>query len=268
MKHSRRNTPFSLLSFQDIITGLCGIIILFVLIMLVDLLMKRDRSTATVEEQNIELHDRTAELRKEIATLKEELSKVKESVKAVIVASKDKAAPEVVAKLDKDLTDKERKVAALVSQVADLRTRVAVAKDADAENRKKVRDMEETRRLLENKLAALKDKKGVTLIPERGEFKAPVYLVIGRGGVELLRPLKKDIYRKWFFFDGVKEGLTQELIKLDYTTHTVILLVRPSGIKWMQTIADLIRGLGLSYGRDPLEEDVEVSLAKTNGGDL
>ena len=38
--------------------------------------------------------------------------------------------------------------------------------------------------------------------------------------------------------------------------------------KWMQTIADLIRGLGLSYGRDPLEEDVEVSLAKTNGGDL
>ena len=268
MKHSRRSTPFTLLSFQDIITGLCGIIILFVLIMLVDLLMKRDRSTAIVEEQNIELHDRTEELRKEIAILKEEFFKVKESVRSVIVASKDKAAPEVAAKLDKDLTEKERKVAALVSQVADLRTRVAVAKDADAENRKKVRDMEATRRLFENKLAALKDKKGVTLIPERGEFKSPVYLVVGRGGVELLRPLKKDTYRKWFFFDDIKGGLAKELIKLDYTTHTVILLVRPSGIKRMQTIAGLVRSFGLSYGRDPLEEDVEVSLAKTNGGVL
>ena len=268
MKRFRRNTPFSLFSFQDIITGLCGIIILFVLIMLVDLVMKRDLASARQEEQNVELEDKTAELRSEIAALKKELAAVKESVKSVIVATKDKAAPEVSAELDKDLTEKERQVAALVSQVIDLRTRVAAAKDADDENKKKVREMEETRRLLENKLAALKDKKGVTLIPERGEFKAPVYLVLGRGGVEVLRPLKKSIYRKWYFFGEVKDGLSEELVKLDYTTHTAILLVRPSGINNMQTVADIVRHCGLSYGRDPLEEDVEVSLGKTNGGDL
>lgn len=266
MKRFRRNTPFSLFSFQDIITGLCGIIILFVLIMLVDLVMKRDQACS--DDQNLELEDNTDELRMEIAVLKKELSAVKESVKSVIVATKEKAAPEVSAKLDKELTEKERTVAALVSQVVDLRTRVAAAKDADAENKKKVREMEETRRLLENKLAALKDKKGVTLIPERGEFKAPVYLVLGRGGVEVLRSLKKSIYRKWYFFDDIKDGLSKELAELDYTTHTVILLVRPSGIKRMQAVADMVRGYGLSYGRDPLEEDVEVSLGKTNGGDL
>lgn len=268
MKRFRRNTPFSLFSFQDIITGLCGIIILFVLIMLVDLVVKRDPASSHSEEQNIELEDRTSELRKEITALKKELSAVKESVKSVIVATKDKAAPEVSAKLDKDLTEKERKVAALVSQVIDLRTRVAVAKDADDENKKKVREMEVTRRLLENKLVELENKKGVTLIPERGEFKAPVYLVLGRGGVEMLRPLKKATYRKWYFFNEIKDGLSAELIKLDYTTHTVILLVRPSGIKKMQVVADMVRGYGLSYGRDPLEEDVEVSLGKTNGDDL
>jgi hypothetical protein len=48
----------------------------------------------------------------------------------------------------------------------------------------------------------------------------------------------------------------------------VILLVRPSGIKKMQAVADIVRGMGLSYGRDPLEEDVEISLGKANGGDL
>ena len=71
-----------------------------------------------------------------------------------------------------------------------------------------------------------------------------------------------------YFFDEIKEGLSRELVKLDYTTHTVILLVRPSGIKKMQAIADMVRGYGLSYGRDPLEEDVEVSLGKAGGGDL
>lgn len=267
MKRFRRNTPFSLFSFQDIITGLCGIIILFVLIMLVDLVMKRDVSYHQDEQPPLEVEDNTDELRKEIASLKVELAKVKEAAKSVIVATKDKAAPEISAKLENDLSDKEREVAALLSQVLDLRTRVAAAAEADAANKKRVRDMEETRRLLENKLAALKDKKGVTLIPERGEFKAPVYLVLGRGGVEVLRPLKK-IYRQWYFFDDLKRGLSDELLKLDHTTHTVILLVRPSGIKKMQAVADIVRGMGLSYGRDPLEEDVEISLAKANGGDL
>ena len=268
MKRFRRNTPFSLFSFQDIITGLCGIIILFVLIMLVDLVIKRDAATNPSEQTEFELEDKTAELKKEIAELKNELQAVRKSVKSVIVAVKDKAAPEISAKLDKDLSEKEREVAAMITQVADLRTRVAAAENADAENKKHIRDMEETRRMLENKLAALKDKKGVTLIPERGEFKAPVYLVLGRGGVEVLRPLKKKTYRKWFFFDDLKKGLSEELLKLDHTTHTVILLVRPSGIKRMQSVVDVVRGLGLSYGRDPLEEDVEVSLAKSNGGDL
>ena len=268
MKRFRRNTPFSLFSFQDIITGLCGIIIiLFVLIMLVDVVMKRDASHHQDEQPPLEVENNTDELRKEIASLKADLAKVKEAAKSVIVAAKDKAAPEISAKLDKDLSAKEREVAALLSQVLDLRTRVDAAAEADAANKKRVRDMEETRRLLENKLAALKDKKGVTLIPERGEIKAPVYLVLGRGGVEVLRPLKK-IYRQWYFFDDLKRGLSDELLKLDHTTHTVILLVRPSGIKKMQAVADIVRGMGLSYGRDPLEEDVQISLAKANGGDL
>lgn len=268
MKRFRRNAPFSLFSFQDIVTGLCGIVILFVLVMLVDLVMKRDAATARPAEADDGLEDSPAELAREIEALKKELFKIKESAKSVIVAARDRAAPEVAARLGGELTEREREVAALVSQVADLRTRVAAAKDADAENRRKVREMEETRRILENRLAALKDRKGVTLIPERGESKIPVYLVLGCGGVEVLRPLKTELYRKWCFFDEIKVVLSAELLKLDHTTHTVVLLVRPSGVKKMQAIAEMVRGFGLSCGRDPLEEDVEVSLGKTNGGGL
>ena len=259
MKSLRRNTSISLFSFQDIITGLCGVIILFVLVMLVDLVMTKN-STNPSSELNTKIDDKTEDLKREIVTLKQELARAKESVKNIIVAVRNQAAPEESAKLNMEIDEKERAVAALFSQVLDLRTRVAVAEDADAESRRKVREMEEARRILESKLAELKDKKGVTLIPERGEFKVPVYLVLGRGGVEVLRPLKKETYRKWYFFDEIQSGLSRELVNLDHTTHTVILLVRPSGIRRMQMIADIVRGCGLSYGRDPLEEDVDVSL--------
>lgn len=266
MKKFRRNTPFSLFSFQDIITGLCGIIILFVLIMIVDLVLRRDPDNRTTEEQNVELEDRTEELRKEIEILRTELEKLKESAKLVVVAAKEKAAPEEASRLNKELSKKEREVAAMFSKVIDLRTRVAKAKEADAANRKKIREMEEIRRILENKLAELRNKKGVTLIPERGEFKTPVYLILGRGGVEFLRPLKSSTHRKWFSFNEVNDGLFNELVKLDCSVYTVILLVRPSGAKNMQRIANMVRSCGLSCGRDPLEEDVEVSLQKVNGG--
>ena len=244
--------------------------IFFVLIMILDLVMKREPTAVQSENQNIEIEDWTDELKMEIAALKNELAAVKKSVKSVIVATREKAAPEVLDKLDKELMEKERDVAALISQVMDLRTRVSVAQNADAENRRKVREMEETRRLLENKLAALKDKKGVTLIQERGEFKIPVFLVLGRGGVEVLRPTKKDVYRKWYFFDDIRSRLfeKEELDRLDRTTYTIVLLVRPSGVDKMEDIACMVRSRGLSCGRDPLEEDVDVSLGKTNGGYL
>ena len=95
MKRFNRNSPFSLFSFQDIITGLCGIIILFVLIMLVDLVMRRDASSSGARDEPVEVVDRTDELRNEIATLKQELAAVRELARSVIVATKDKAAPEV-----------------------------------------------------------------------------------------------------------------------------------------------------------------------------
>ena len=147
----------------------------------------------------------------------------------------------------------------------DLRARVAVARDADARSKKKVREMEETRRILEKRIASLKERKGITLIPERGFRKIPVYLVCGRGGIEILRPLEKSATKKWIPFADMDDGVTGALSELDHTTHTVILLVRPSGVERMDRLAELVKGLGFSYGRDPLEEDVDVSLGNAEG---
>ncbi len=265
MARGRQRARFSLFAFQDIVTGLCGVLILLVLTMVVDLADRRELEKApSVSEVTNE--EKAAALRKEIAELEKKLESARAAARTAIVSVKDTAAPEDAARLTKEMTEKERELAALVTQMEDLRTRVEAAKEVDARNRKKVREMEESRRALENRLAALKNRKGVTLIPERGSIKSPIYIVCGRGGVEVLRPLAKTVSRNWIAFDKMKDGLTDELAKLDHTIHTVVLLVRPSGVEQMDELANLVKSLGFSCGRDPLEEDVDVSLGETGGG--
>lgn len=265
MARRRQRVRFSLFAFQDIITGLCGVLILLVMLMLIELIMAPERNVA--EPMSAEETDGSIEtLRCEIARLEKELAKARELARNVIVSLRDAAAPEVAAKLITEMSDKERELAALVSQVADLQTRVAVARKIDARNKKKVLEMEETRRVLEGKLAALKDKRGITLIPERGSVKSPIYIICGRVGVEIIRPLKKNTQGKWVPRGQLRDGVTRELEERDHTTYTVVLLVRPSGVDMMEELSELVKGLGFSCGRDPLEEDVEVSFGTMGGG--
>lgn len=264
MRKRRQRVRFSLFAFQDIITGLCGVLILLVLLMLVDFVTAPERSDAATDPIN-EPDDSNEAMRKEIRRLEDELASAREATRTTIISVKDAAAPEVAAKLLADMSEKEKELAALVSQIADLKTRVAKAKDADARDKRKVREMEETRRILEGKIAALKNKKGVTLIPERGSFKSPVYIICGKGGAEILCPLKKNAKRLWVNGDNLRDGVTEALLDLDHTTHTVILLIRPSGVEMMDELSSLAKSLGFSYGRDPLEEDVEVSIGEAGG---
>ena len=151
-------------------------LILLVMLMLVNLITAPERNMPApmpTEETGGSIES----LRCEIVRLEKMLAKTRESARNAIVSVRDAAAPEVAAKLISEMSEKEKKLAALVSQVADLQTRVAVARKTDARNKKKVREMEETRRILERKLAAMKDKNGVTLIPERGSFKSPIYII-------------------------------------------------------------------------------------------
>ena len=73
MARRRQRTRFSLFAFQDIVTGLCGVLILLVLTMVVDLADRRaqDREHRVPE---VAIEEKTAAIRKEIAELKKNLS--------------------------------------------------------------------------------------------------------------------------------------------------------------------------------------------------
>lgn len=264
----RRDNPISLFSFQDVITGLCGIMVLLVLLVIVDIATGRIAPQKSRERQvPVETDDEKEKLLREIDTLEKRLAALKDESRLLIVATSEKAAPEVRERLVSELDERQREAAALLSQVEDLRIRVFAARNADAESIKKIAEMDRIRGILETKLAKMKKTKGITLIPEWGEYKIPVFIVCGRGGVEILRPLGKSTLRKWVGFGDIEDGLRAELSSLDTTTHTVIIMIRPSGVSRMDALVELVKGMGFSYGRDPLEEDLEIDIGKAEGGD-
>lgn len=252
----RGQNPFSLFSFQDIITGLCGIMIFMVLVQALDLVMGKqgEQETPIVADEEVEI----ADLLREVGDLERKMSAVRSQTSRVIVVPKDRARPEEVEELTKAMTEKEQVVAALVSQVHDLETQVEKARNADAEDREKVKEMERARRLLEQKLAALKSRKGLTLIPERGDSKLPIYVVCASVGVEIWRPFEKNNVCEKFAPNAVRDALADYFDGVDHTTHSVVLLVRPSGVGMMNDVVELLKARSFTYGRDPLEEDVEI----------
>ena len=257
MRRRKRLNPVSLFAFQDIITGLCGIMIFMVLVQVVELVFEglRDEwcfKPVVCSTESIDV------LKSEIKALEKELSTVKIKSSRAVLAIKDKARQEDVDKIKKQLTEKERVVAALISQVHDLETQVESAKKADAEDAAKVREMERTRRLLEQQIAGLKGRRGVTLIPERGEFKVPVYMICSWSGIEVQRPFEK-VPKVNIAPDAVNGKLDEYIAALDHTTHAVVLLVRPSGVKFMDQAVEILKNHSFTYGRDPLEENLEVA---------
>ena len=115
MRRRGRN-PFSLFSFQDIITGLCGIMVFMVLVQAVDLVTGKDRvcqDELVVTDANQGLES----IRREIVGLERKIVDVRNRAAKVVVVPKDRARPEEVEELTKAMTEKEKVVAALVSQV-------------------------------------------------------------------------------------------------------------------------------------------------------
>lgn len=260
MRRRRRDNPLSLFSFQDIITGLCGIMIFMVLVQVCGMTTKDCVAPSATVDSFAEAEESLDTLRAEIAALEKKLAAVKARAAQAIVAVpiKDRAAPGEADKLDAKLTEREQTVAALVSQVHDLETQVEAARKSEAEDAERVREMERTRRLLEQQLTNVKGKKGVTLFPERGVSKIPVYMVCSGSGLEIYRPFEK-YPKKWIGAADVTRSLTFYLDNLDHTTHTVVLLVRPTGVAVMNWVVELLKEHSFVYGRDPLEEGLEVS---------
>lgn len=256
-----RASPVSLFSFQDIITGLCGVLILLVLVMIVDLVSRRTvvPDVTPVPDSGIEsLEQEIAELKSRFAEMQERLETLRKTASTSLSKEKIEAA-------ERELSEKDRELANLLAEVETLRAKYEKERDAVEQGREKLREMEAARRTLEARLAEISKHKGITLIPERGSTKSPVYVVLGGKEALVCAPLDAHRHESKFTVSRLGENLRDRLSLFDPNTHIVVLLVRPSGVDYMASAQALVEEMGFSFGRDPLEEDAEISFGKAGG---
>lgn len=257
----RQANPFSLFSFQDIITGLCGIMILLVMVMVIDLALRRAAAGVPVEPETVDFQE-TDSLRAQIEALQMLVTNAQQQAEWSATAT-PVLTTEGAKRLAERAEQTQNDVQAQQQKTDDLERRLSQEKEEAAKLQTARRAVEERKRSLnEQLLSSVKDVKGVTLIPESGSSKSPVFLVLSRDGAELHQ---LDGSRKHFSESSWKSEFRSSLNKLDGDSVSVIVLVRPSGCDKMDDAVSVIKSAGFTYGRDPLEEGAEVKISLGGG---
>jgi hypothetical protein len=248
-KRKNNSTPLSLFSFQDMITGLCGIMILLVLIMVLDLVEARSnapRSSNTIKEE-VDLQA----LQKEVDELQKKYLSNQQALSSLVVQTNRNDLTEITV-MTKNLTDQEKQILGLQSQVELLKSKLAERKKEKLEADKKLREMEEIKKRLEAAIAKTSEN-DLTIIPERGYNKMPVYVDCSGKVVKVYFPVQK---RETIIFDSADASL--QLIKLsqsiDKETNYFVLLIRPSSLHYANKLWYLLQTNGFKVGRDPVPE--------------
>ncbi len=270
-------------------TGLCGILIVLVLVTPVDLVTRRVTarpSPALVESGDATENEESLSL--VIATLRAKLAELQE--KADDLRKAELAAPNVEEKMAAERAAEEArkkrdalqaavaalrvqvrkntndllKVASAQSQLDAVRNRAAIASSrlekAEEEVQQASSELAGVNQELqtEKKLVAEALKvRGVALFPFEDWTLDPVFAICDGRGVRVCSPRDaNDEELEVPYADTI--ALRAAFTRYDTRNHTVVLLVRPSGVRHMDDLYTLVTHAGFACGRDPLEEDMQV----------
>lgn len=255
----RHGSPITLFSFQDIITGLCGLMILLVLVMLIDVI----RSRGEPEASPIELTGSFSELESEIADLKSKFSRNEEKLSASVLTNATTAIESI---------QTTRSVLADKTQVIQgLQARVAEQEQANEERQAKKRETDEMKREQEKIRASLETaitrygKNMLTIIPERGIAKMPVYVECSGSEVKIHRPLH-GLPSSTLPYTRSLDGVFEVADATNPATSYFLLLVKPSALGYAFDLKYKLSQKGFNIGIDPILEDVVLNFENLSEG--
>lgn len=274
-RRGRAKSPFSLFSFQDIITSVTAILILIVLILSLELVTRRSREAAASPAMT------RARLEESIADLEKLAVRLEQKAAMPPAAARRRAVAEIerdihitldqieVAKGDletatriNDAAQSEARVAAarleaMRSGVEESERREAEAEDIAGEAARVAAANERDRRYLEAERERLRDKPspGTELVfnapPEDGRqpwllevsVEGCAALALGTGMAQALGP-----------DTGPGSPFSRWADSLRTAEHYVLLLVRPSGTKRFDAVRSALRDRDITIGIDFIGE--------------
>lgn len=252
----RESYPFSLFSFQDLITGLCGIMILLVLVMLVGVIQRKGaggKTTDVVEQADLQ----------KLAAEVDALTRTYQENGALLSLRIVRGSTNELGELSEAMhavTQQERQILALQSQQRELDVRLKKLFEEKAETERLRREKEAIRTKIETDISKLVDNE-LTVIPERGYKKLPVFLDCSGREVKahFIFHKRSDLVIP---SAQVRSEVDQLTGAIDRETSYFVLLIRPSSVAYAFELESLLEKQGFSTGRDPLPEEKVLRFAK------
>jgi hypothetical protein len=273
------DSKISFFAFADIITAVSGVLIFIALLLATDLGRPTDsRSQAANSQIEQQLQEKLAQ-QVEVDAQNHRLQE--------LLATAD-TAPDLeklqtdITRLRSQLSEEEKKQAALADQMADSRATIAardkvlgltdlkatiqrVVQEAesiarqDAKARSEMRNLDLQVTQAQSKLLKLRQREGqLWLIPDKSATtKEPILVTVAGAGVTIERFDHPDRHKQ-LEKSGVDTAFKAYLGEAKSLDQYVVFLVRPSGIEIFQDLVKSARNMGFEVGFDALEENRQI----------
>jgi DNA repair exonuclease SbcCD ATPase subunit len=235
--------PVSLFSFQDIIIGVTGILIMFTLI----LIISSQKSSSSADDLTKDQIEKLEALQKLMESLMKSLSEIDKDIQAMGGALSPEQLQEKMKQLEEELAKFQKQID---SETSSLEEEIKKRKEqVEQIKQQTVVDKVELEKLKEK----LKELSRQTLFLP-GEDRATDILVLDVSGERCEWFWRKTPGEKSQFPAGDTTKLNQLMGTLDKSEHQVVIFCRPSGVLHFRKYQFLADKLELKFGTDSLTE--------------
>lgn len=254
------DSPLSLFSFQDIITGISGIMILVVLMMVLDLLNRKILEHPPPQFPNVNIKEVRAEIG-DLSRQAEGLSRKIKDREGVIQGLRNVHFAEIPKRQDKARDEKR----SLDQRLAERRGQLKQAQDAERAANEKKHELGTRVAVLEGELAAAKpkaappepnkDEIAITIRHGQRTTKTPIVAVCSGSGI------KTKVLRQGSgiqTFPASKTAFLAWARKRKTAKEQFVLIIKPSASHYAQELVHAIRNAGFVVGHEPFEEQKTV----------
>ena len=277
MRKRSNKQAFSLFAFQDIITGVTAIILLFTLLLVLELVTRKatqaTAATSASAQQLAELaHDMTDVPSVDLETLKQ--APTQEQVLEIIREQKSLVSNSI-AKIEKDQKQADEQNQFLNKQLRETTAKLREEIDQSAH----VRSIEAANRhqqtvidSLESQVDQLKEEiesnKQLAELPQgppilkfrnSGQDRANSCLVVLERNRIIALPIKEGSKLVWAGSSAVNKFKNWLQANTLSVNHCVV-LIRPSGIPLFKTVQELIDDNGIAIGKETIGENQKVQV--------
>jgi len=260
-RRGARDNPVSFFAFQDIMTGVIGILLLIVLLMCLDL----SRATAEVSGA-VERSEAARLLESDLDNLSAQVGQADQSIRTLRNQLRQQAGarPQIalVVARRRALSMRYQQIATVEQAVGEgFQALRELTEDGSALRQlEELTELEQKKECLESELDAVKRHQGLTYLLNQRFGKAPLLVVASRGAIRvgMVGSQQAALTFSQRDFETRKQALAQWLRSFEVQSYYVLLAAKPSAQPHLDTLRTMITGLGFSQGLDLLPEGWSV----------